>query len=44
MRDCGFAGSWTLEFTGGTGAADENIEDLYAGALADLAFLKELLA
>ncbi len=41
MKGEGFAGSMTLEFAVGTLAADENIDDLYAAAVADLAFLKE---
>ena len=44
MRGAGFDGSFTLEFTAGTLAPDENIDMLYANALADLAFLEELLA
>jgi len=40
----GFAGSFTLEFTEGTGAPDENPEMLFANALRDLEFLRENLA
>ena len=40
MTGEGFAGSMTLEFAVGTLADDENIDDLYAAAVADLAFLK----
>lgn len=44
MRDAGFRGSWTLEFTEGTNRPGENIDDLWANALLDLAFLREALA
>jgi hypothetical protein len=44
MRRNGFAGSYTLEFTEGTGASDESIDGLFGSALSDLRFLKELLA
>ena len=44
LGEAGYAGSFALEFTEGTGADDENIDDLFANALRDLAFLKELLA
>ena len=43
MRAAGFDGSFTLEFTEGTLAPDESIDLLYTNALADLAFLKDLL-
>jgi len=41
MRDYGFSGTFTLEFTEGTSAPDENMEDLFQAALRDFAFLKE---
>ncbi len=41
MRDHGFSGTFTLEFTEGTSAPDENMEDLFQAALRDFAFLKE---
>ena len=41
MRDHGFSGTFTLEFTEGTSAPDENPEDLFQAALSDFAFLKE---
>jgi len=44
MRDRGFTGSWTLEFTRGVGGGDEDMEALYRSALEDLAFLRERLA
>lgn len=37
----GFAGSWTLEFTQGTGTPGETPELLFENALRDLAFLRE---
>lgn len=43
MRLNEFAGSYTLEFTVGTGSAEETIDSLYAAALDDLAYLRELL-
>ena len=43
MREAGFSGSFTLEFTEGTGAPDENIESLFAAAVDDLDFLRDLL-
>ena len=43
MRRAGYRGSFTLEFTEGTSALDENIEDLWKAALDDLSFLKSLL-
>ncbi len=44
MRERGFAGTYALEFTEGTGRTGENIETLFENALRDLAFLKRLLA
>lgn len=41
MREEGFQGSFTLEFTEGTRAHDENMEDLWQAALADLDFLRD---
>jgi sugar phosphate isomerase/epimerase len=44
MREEGFQGTYTLEFTRGTATPEETIEGLYASALRDLAFLREALA
>jgi sugar phosphate isomerase/epimerase len=44
MKDYGFQGSFTLEFTEGTRQPGENIEDLYRNALRDLACLKDALS
>jgi sugar phosphate isomerase/epimerase len=44
MRGEGYAGSFTLEFTEGTSAPDENIDALWRAALDDLRFLRECLA
>ena len=44
MRDAGFAGSFTIEFTEGTGSPDENPETMLRNAAADLRFLRENLA
>ena len=44
MQDEGFRGSFTLEFTEGTRAPDENMEGLWQAALADLRFLREILS
>ena len=41
LHDAGYAGSFTLEFTEGTGEPDESIEPLWRAALADLRFLRE---
>jgi len=41
MREEGYRGSFTLEFTEGTRAPDENMEDLWQAALSDLHFLRE---
>lgn len=41
LRDEGFRGSFTLEFTAGTNTPEENREALYAAAERDLAFLRE---
>lgn len=43
MREEGFQGSFTLEFTEGTRQPDENIAGLYAAALQDLQLLRSLL-
>ncbi len=43
MREEGYAGSFTLEFAQGTGEPDENVEDLFGNAVADLEFLRGLL-
>lgn len=40
LEDERFAGTYTLEFTGGTSAPDENAEALFEAALRDLAFLR----
>lgn len=40
MYDAGFSGSYTVEFAKGTREPGENIDDLWAAAKADLAFLK----
>ncbi len=44
MREEGFAGSFTIEFTEGVGEPDENIETLFENARADLECLKEILS
>ena len=41
MREEGYSGSFTLEFTEGTREPDENMEDLWQAALSDLHFLRE---
>ena len=41
MRGEGYAGSFTLEFTEGTGSPDESIDGLWQAALDDLSFLRE---
>jgi len=41
MREEGYRGSFTLEFTAGTQSPDENIGDLWQAALSDLHFLRE---
>jgi len=43
MRNSAFDGSCTFEFARGMNAPGENIDDLLANALLDLAFLKEVL-
>ncbi len=43
MRDAGFSGSFTLEFTEGCATPGENIEDVYNSALDDLKVLREAL-
>ena len=44
LREGGFCGSYSLEFTAGTATPDEDMETLWQNALADLAFLREELA
>ena len=44
LRDEGFRGSFTIEFTGGVGAGDEKPETLFQYAVQDLQFLREHLA
>jgi len=41
LKEAGFRGSFTLEFTRGTAEPDENMEALFAEALEDLRFLRE---
>jgi sugar phosphate isomerase/epimerase len=41
LREGGFRGSFSLEFTAGTRAPDETRQRLWRNALADLAFLRE---
>lgn len=41
LREGGFSGSLTIEFTAGVGVAPENSEALFAAACDDLAFLRE---
>ncbi|MCK4283693.1 MAG: sugar phosphate isomerase/epimerase [Candidatus Brocadiae bacterium] len=43
LREEGFSGSLSLEFTGGTAAPDEDIEALFRNAVADLDFLRDAL-
>lgn len=43
MKEAGFQGSFTLEFTEGVGAAEENIEELFTNALNDYGFIRESL-
>ncbi len=43
LQDLGFAGSFTLEFTEGTGAGNENREAMYGRALRDLEFLRKMI-
>ncbi len=44
MQGEGYAGSFTLEFTEGTRQPDENMDDLWTAALADLEFLRGSIA
>lgn len=44
MRDGGFAGSFTIEFTAGVGVAPEDRDELFASACDDMLFLREELA
>ena len=41
LREAGFAGTFTLEFTRGTAEPDENMEALFAEAVKDLHWLRE---
>ncbi|MBT5533808.1 hypothetical protein HOK31_12160, partial [Candidatus Poribacteria bacterium] len=41
LRDAGFRGAYTLEFTKGTSTERDNPEALWREAVADLAFLRE---
>ena len=41
LRDAGFDGSFTIEFTAGVGAVTEDRDALFAAACEDLVFLKE---
>jgi sugar phosphate isomerase/epimerase len=41
MKEEGFSGSFTLEFTEGTRAPSESMEQLFTSAVADLRFLRE---
>ena len=41
MKTNGFAGSFTVEFTGLTAAPDENIDDLFVNAVKDLEFIRK---
>jgi len=43
LREYGYRGSYTIEFTLGTGAPDEEIETMFTNALADLALLRKEL-
>lgn len=43
LKRAGFDGSYTLEFTAGTQAPDETADLLWTNALADKAFLEDLL-
>jgi len=44
MRDGGFGGSFTIEFTEGTGSPDENPEMMFQNAAADMRFLRDSLS
>jgi sugar phosphate isomerase/epimerase len=41
LREAGYAGTFTIEFTAGVGVAPENREALFEAACEDLAFLRE---
>ncbi|HHT28094.1 MAG TPA: sugar phosphate isomerase/epimerase [Firmicutes bacterium] len=41
MREEGFRGTFSIEFTEGTGKPDENKEDLFRAALDDLDFMRQ---
>lgn len=43
LKSEGFRGTFSIEFTEGAGAADEDIEQLFAAACMDLATLRRLL-
>lgn len=42
LKDHGFSGSFTLEFTEGTRTAEDRPDRLFANALQDLAYLREM--
>jgi hypothetical protein len=44
LREAGFRGSFTIEFTEGVGADDERVEDLFANAVRDARLLRKCLA
>lgn len=44
LREAGFAGTASLEFTEGTGESGESVERLLENAVRDLAFLREVLS
>jgi sugar phosphate isomerase/epimerase len=44
LLKAGFRGSMSLEFTGGTGQPDEDIETLWTRALGDLALIRRLVS
>ena len=41
LRDAGFDGSYTIEFTAGVSQAPEDRETLFVNAVSDLDWLKE---
>jgi len=43
LRDAGFRGSFTIEFTEGVSADDEKIETLFRNAVRDMTLLKQYL-
>ena len=44
LRECGYTGDHSLEFTQGIRTEGENLEDLYSCAKQDLAFLRKIFA